>query len=132
MTRDCIKAMAVSSTFLIACFVGAQAYQQYRNAAVDFAVGDMPDVAMLASAYCAGKGYRSAHHYDLAGFVQDGSSMNAVFSSIRCTVASDIPPGGAGPGTRHWTSLKQAMYAEPAIVATVGTIADSAESIPAN
>lgn len=95
-------ASAIAVTVALATGISsAGAFEQFDNAAIS---GQASDPAALASAFCAGKGFKGAESYALASFEQNGAKAGAAFAWVRCTfvagaVARDATGGGVIGGT---------------------------------
>jgi hypothetical protein len=106
MIKHKLKVAGLASFLIVGCIIGAQAYQQFSNASVGVANGKLASLDSLASAYCIGQGFKGAEKYAFSGFVANGGRMNAVFSSVRCTMIGGVQPRSAGSinakGTPGW------------------------------
>lgn len=97
IVRNTASAVAVVVT-LAAGISTASAYQQYDNASIRVTNGQASDPAALASAFCAGKGFKGAESYTLASFEQNGAKAGAVFAWVRCTLVAGVTPRDATGG----------------------------------
>jgi hypothetical protein len=94
---------AVAAVVMMSALSGASAYEEFRNASVVLANGQTSGLDKLAAAYCVKKGFKGAEAFDFAGFQPNGSGVNAVFSSVKCTFVAGILPNS--DGTRSYAPV---------------------------